>query len=145
MTREELEARAQEVWEGDEVALRLCEKIFAVLSERANSAAMLTFGDLSEGRMKGPDAYGAKVLAVTKYFTGDDAPLLVPHFLFIDDEHTEETPPGPSYSLSDVTRFEKQGFYHPDTGELVADAADKLYMYFEPSELAKAVFKGPGR
>ncbi|NMG29339.1 hypothetical protein [Aromatoleum evansii] len=91
----------------------------------------ITFGAL--GRMAGTTSL-AEIMPAIRYLTGAALPLLDPQFEFIDGEFIEPL------STTEVAEARGSGiFYHPESGEQVADFATKIFMHFSLSEEGKGL------
>lgn len=91
----------------------------------------ITFGAL--GRIAGTTSL-AEIMPAIRYLTGATLPLLDTQFEFIDGEFIEPI------STTDVAEARESGiFYHPESGEQVADFATKIFMHFSLSEEGKGL------
>lgn len=78
----------------------------------------------------------AQILAAVQYLCGDKVNLLEIRFELIDESGI--------YPLdnSEVRYAETTGrLVHPESGQLIDDFDEKVYIYFEPSSLVRQLFK----
>jgi len=78
-----------------------------------------------------------EILKAIQYLCGDKVNLLEPNFEIIDNDKT-------SYPISndELSIAEETGeLVHPQTGELINNFKEKLFIYFKPSSLVKNISK----
>ncbi|WP_286395083.1 hypothetical protein [Pseudanabaena mucicola] len=118
---------------GNSSKAEICVEILDYLL-RSPKISHITYGSL---RKVVSDKYkNEDLLAAIPYITGDSTNLLEVNFeLRIDDE----TIPLP-LTVSEVKIADRtKTLYNPETGELVENFEDKVFMYFSPSSLVKKI------
>lgn len=78
----------------------------------------------------------AQILSAVQYLCGDRVNLLEMKFELID-----ETGIYPLDNTEIKCAETTGGLTHPESGELISDFEDKVYIYFEPSSLVRQLFE----
>jgi hypothetical protein len=99
---------------------------------RSNSQKIshITYGSLR--KVVGKTYDNRDMLAAIQYLCGDRTPLLEAKFELIDN--------GNYFDISDdeIIEARKTGqLLHPETGKLINDFEDNVFMYFKPSSVVK--------
>jgi hypothetical protein len=101
---------------------------------RSNSQHLshITYGSLRKVVGNGFD--NQDMLLAIQYLCGDRTPLLEAKFELIDNGDYFDI------SNSELSEARETGqLLHPETGELIGDFEDKVFMYFQPSSLVKSL------
>lgn len=116
---------------GNSSKAEICVAILDYLL-RSPKISHITYGSLR--KVVGDKYKNEDLLAAIPYITGDSTNLLEVNFeLIIDDEIIPLTVA--EVKIADRTKT----LYNPDTGELVENFEDKVFMYFSPSSLVKKI------
>mgnify|MGYP001791485957 CR=1 FL=1 len=99
---------------------------------RSNSQHLshITYGSLRKVVGKAYD--NQEILAAIQYLCGDRTHLLEPKFELIDNDDY--------FDISDdeMSKARETGqLLHPETGKLIGDFEDKVFIYFQPSSVVK--------
>lgn len=93
---------------------------------------------LTYGRLRstiGQSYEDREILLAIQYLTGDRTQLLELHYELIDEDDTP-------YPLDDdlVRLAQETGeLFHPETGDIVNNYKDKVFLYFTPSNLVRNI------
>jgi hypothetical protein len=109
----------------------ICTEIFKFLLRiELSQATHITYGSLRQ--VANTRANDQKMMGAIQYLCGDRIPLLEAKFELIDDDGEFDL------TNSDVSDARSSGgLIHPETGELVTDIEEKIFMYFRPGVLVK--------
>lgn len=134
-TKLEIQQLLNEDWSTDPNTLEVCTKILEYLSNtdvsQVKHLSFVSIKNITEEKDL------RTLIKAVNYLTGAKVPLLDTNFEFIDDKDT-------SYPLSQdeyhqiVTEHE---FFHPETGEPVAEYKKRIFIYFTPSIWATTIRK----
>ena len=92
----------------------------------------ITYGSLRKIVEKAYD--DQEILIAIQYLCGDRTPLLEAKFELIDNSNYYDI------SNSELNEARETGqLLHPETGELIDDFEDKVFMYFQPNSLVKSL------
>jgi len=116
----------REDW-GKEPQSEICISILDYLSSRlANPPRHITNALLQQ--IAGSRYSSAEILIAVQYVCGDRVHLLEPRFELIEDDQAYDI------AKSELRLAHKTGqLVHPETGELIDNFEDKVFIYFEPS------------
>ena len=116
---------------GNTPKAEICASILDYLL-RSPKLSHITYGSLR--KVVGDKYKNEDLLATIPYMTGDSTNLLEVNFeLIVDDEIFP-------LSVSEVKIADRtKTLYNPETGELVENFEDKVFMYFSPSSLVKKI------
>jgi hypothetical protein len=114
---------------GDQPQAHICAKIFNfLLSIDPSQITHITYGSLRQ--VVDSPTIDHKMMGAIQYLCGDRTPLLEAKFELIDDYGEFDL------TNSDVSEARLSGkLVHPETGEIVTNIEDKIFMYFRPSVL----------
>jgi len=140
---DDLVARVEDLWATDEKALNACLRIIDYLRSGGKDSSFITFYDL-RGRNGGLDSDSLK--KATDCLTGSEMPILALRFQIIEPEDDEESADRTVYTPTDVNEMTHGGhLVNPATGEDDPDLLKKLFVFFEPTPLAKQLFQSAKR
>ncbi len=94
----------------------------------------ITYGSLR--KMVGEDHDNHDMLLAIQYLCGDRTHLLEAKFELIDNDNYFDIS---NFDLSEAR--ETGQLLHPETGELIRNFEDKVFMYFQPSSLVKSLIQ----
>lgn len=115
---------------------RICTSIVTFVAENAPKTPLhLTYSLLKKETSPHSDG---DLIAAVQYLIGARAAVLKMAYEFLD-EHGEFHKIDESTVASAVRG---EGFFHPDTGEIVEDYESSLLVYFTPTELAAELLQG---
>lgn len=116
---------------GNTPKAEICVSILDYLL-RSPKLSHITYGSLR--KVVGDKYKNEDLLATIPYMTGDSTNLLEVNFeLIVDDEIFP-------LAVSEVKIADRtKTLYNPETGELVENFEDKVFMYFSPSSLVKKI------
>lgn len=141
MTKQSAIEKIQLVWVSDPPVLACCLFILELLAKGANSKTEYTVQ-----HFKSPDSKNADpevLLCAARYLSGADLPLLDLRFRYESNVADEFAVTSYEFSEEEVLDFNSTGkFEDPETGELVQNFNDHLYLFFAPSKLAIEMFSG---
>lgn len=134
MNRQEAVERVQAVWDKTPAGA-LCLALVELIAQGV--VHRLTFGQLAKLADK-TAAEQRDVACAIQYLTGHDLHLLDLEFEFID-----EADQAFYFDAEAMEVARKEGtLFHPETGELIEDYEDHLFVTFVPSVLAKELATG---
>lgn len=111
--------------------LQICIAILDYLVHSSSQhISHITYGSLRKVVGKAYD--NRDLLAAIQYLCGDRTHLLEAKFEFIDNENY--------FDISDDEMIEAREtgqLLHPETGKLIRDFEDKVFIYFQPSSVVK--------
>ncbi len=134
--KQEIIDRIHEDW-GQQPQSNICIYIFEyLLGLSTNNSLHITYGSLHRVISKAtPQAYSdIEMLMAIQYLCGDRVNALDVKFELIEDDNYIEIS---KHDLNDANRTGQ--LFHPETGELVKDFPDKIYIYFQPTSLLKNI------
>lgn len=134
LSKELIMTQIYEDW-GDSPQSEICVALLNYLIHLSiDKQYHITFGSLKI--VIGNKYTNVDLLKAVQYLCGDRIKLLDINFELLEDE--EFFP----LSKSDVSDAKKTGeLVHPQTGEIVEDFEEKVFMYFVPSSLIKNIYE----
>ncbi|MBD2167325.1 hypothetical protein H6G04_23320 [Calothrix membranacea FACHB-236] len=120
---------------GDSLQSEICVKLLDYLTQLPiDKQYHITFGSLK--MVIGNKYTNIDLLKSVQYLCGDRTKLLDINFELLEDEVFFKL------SNSDVIDAKKTGeLVHPETGDIVDDFEEKVFMYFVPSSLIKKLYE----
>ncbi|BDA76001.1 hypothetical protein CAL7716_101670 (plasmid) [Calothrix sp. PCC 7716] len=133
ISKKSLETQIYEDWGSNpesEICIALLNYLLRIPMDRS---CHITFGSLKIAINN--EHTDVELLKAVQYLCGDRTKLLEVNFELIENEENIF-----SLSKSDVAAARKTGMLiHPETGEIIEDFEEKVFMYFEPSYLVKNI------
>lgn len=117
----------------DERQSKICTKVLEYLLNTPK-LCHITYGSIKI--VINSNYTDAEILKAVQYLCGDSTNLLETGFEFIENEE--------HYQISkDQVKFAQDTgiFVHPQTGEMIDNYKEKVFMYFKPSSLIKEISK----
>lgn len=135
-SKERILSQIHEDW-GEKPQSKVCALILEYLLQfPANQLAHITYGRLRN--IIGTQYKNSDLLVAIQYLIGEGTKLLEVGFELIEEDDSFPYP----LANSEVNLANETGeLYHPETGEIVNDYENKVFMYFKPSSLVKAISK----
>ncbi|OBQ21530.1 hypothetical protein [Anabaena sp. AL93] len=134
-SQEHIKNQIYEDW-GDKPQSQIClELLDYLLRVAANRLVHITYGSLKQVINK--NYTDSDILQAIQYLSCDRTNLLETNFELIENDEN-------IYPLSktEVSIAQNTGeLIHPETGKLVPDFHEKVFMYFKPSSLIKNIIK----
>jgi hypothetical protein len=139
---DDLLGRLRELWASDREAYDACVRIVDFLQAGGKDSSYITFFDL-----RGRDESNSDSLRkATECLTGSELPILALRFQLIEPDEDEETADRTVFTPADVNEMRhKDRLVNPLTGEEDPALLSKLFVFFEPTPLAKQLFESQRR
>ncbi|MDY6939764.1 MAG: hypothetical protein SWY16_19195 [Cyanobacteriota bacterium] len=103
-----------------------------LLCSNSRNISHITYGSLRQ--VVGSAYSTSDILISVQYLCGDRTHLLDTKFELIENDY------GIDISNSELKIAHKTGqLVHPETGELISNFEEKVYIYFQPSSLVKSI------
>jgi hypothetical protein len=133
VSEQEIRKQIYEDW-SQKPQSQICLAIFDyLLKNNHKSLSHITYGSLR--KIAGVSNDDQNILMAIQYLCGDKTHLLEAKFELIDDEENYF-----DISNSELNKAHKTGqLLHPQTGELISNFKEKVFMYFQPSSLIKSL------
>lgn len=132
-SKSQLIKQINEDW-AEEPQSKICLSIFDFLLKLPTDRPLhLTYGKLRN--TIGQSYADRELLLAVQYLTGDRTQLLELHYELIDEDDTP-------YPLDDdsVRLAQETGeLFHPETGSIINNYKDKVFLYFTPSNLVRNI------
>lgn len=133
ISRQEIIEQIKKDW-GDQPQSEICSSIFNyLLSLASQNYFHLTYGSLRS--VIGGNYEDCMILTSIQYLCGERTHLLNTNFELIDEDANY-------FDVTDIelkTAQETGQFIHPETGEIINDFENYIYIYFQPSQLVKNI------
>lgn len=135
-SKEQILRQIREDW-GEKPQSKVCALILDyLLRVPVKQLAHITYGRLRN--VIDPKYDDTDFLLAVQYLIGDRTKLLEVKFELMEDDDSFPCP----LPDSEVKLAQETGeLYHPETGEIVNDYEDKVFMYFKPSSLIEVINK----
>lgn len=132
ISRQEILDRINEDW-GQKTQSTICVSILDYLLRiETNLSLHITYGSLRKVISGNYD--NRELLTAVQYLCGERVHLLEAKFELIDDDEYVDIP------NSELNHARATGqLVHPETGELISNFEEKVYIYFQPSSLVENI------
>jgi len=133
VSKKEILGQIYEDW-GQKPQSNICAEILDYLLRiDTNRSLHITYGSL---RKVINENYGdSELLTAVQYLCGERTHLLEAKFELIDNNDYIDIP------NSDLNHARATGqLVHPESGELISNFEEKVYIYFQPSPLVKSIY-----
>lgn len=132
ISRQEILDRITEDW-GQKPQSTICARILDYLLRiETNLSLHITYGSLRKVISGNYD--NRELLTAVQYLCGERVHLLEAKFELIDDDEYVDIP------NSELNHARATGqLVHPETGELISNFEEKVYIYFQPSSLVENI------
>ena len=133
MSKQEIIEAIHQDW-GDLPQSKICISILDYLLNTSESIySYITYGSLR--KIVGNEYDDSTILITVQYLCGERTNLLNANFEIIDDNENHF-----DITHDDLNLARKTGqLFHPDNGELIHDFEEKVYIYFQPSQIVKNI------
>lgn len=128
LTKAQIVEIIEKDFRSDPEACRACQSVIEyICSSPKDNLRHIAFFNLKKAIGTQDDSM---VINVARYFSGDSLPIINICFEFIENDFIEQV------SFDEFRRTQSENkYYHPETGELVKDFEEKIFMYFSLSAL----------
>lgn len=133
MSKQEIVEKIHQDW-GDLPQSKICTSILEYLLNTNDSTYFyITYGSLR--KIIGNEYGDGAILMAVQYLCGERTNLLNANFEIIDDDENRFDITHDDLKLARMTGQ----LFHPDNGEIVHNFEEKVYMYFQPSQVVRNI------